>query len=116
MLGHPPEQQQEVGQLASLPVCDYDNCFHRLFFYLSPTSQERDKRGWIALMSVTNQPVVKSAVSLYRPTTQMAVQASKRWVRPDKLSTIHQNELMLLMTGLENSRCLYSLLKVSTTL
>ena len=46
MLSHQPEQQQEVGQLASLPVCDYDNCFHRLFFHPSATSQAAGQAWW----------------------------------------------------------------------
>lgn len=46
MIRHPPEQQQEVGKLATLAVCDYDNCFYRLFFYPSATSQEAGRAWW----------------------------------------------------------------------
>ena len=43
---HPPEQQQEVGKLAGLPVCEYDNCFYRLFFHPSKTSQVAGQAWW----------------------------------------------------------------------
>jgi pimeloyl-ACP methyl ester carboxylesterase len=46
MAQHPPEQQQEVGKLASQPVCDYNNCFYRLFFHPSKTSQEAGQAWW----------------------------------------------------------------------
>jgi pimeloyl-ACP methyl ester carboxylesterase len=46
MVAHPPEQQQEVGKLASQPICDYDNCFYKLFFYPSRTSQAAGQAWW----------------------------------------------------------------------
>lgn len=39
VMNHPIEQQKQVGQLAGQPEVDYDNCFYRIFFAPSATSQ-----------------------------------------------------------------------------
>lgn len=52
---HPPERQQEVGQLAGQPHPDYDNCFYRLFFDPSETSQAAGKAWWLRIMERNEQ-------------------------------------------------------------
>lgn len=41
-----PERAKEVGQLATQPECTYDNCFYRIFFHPSDTSQAAGQAWW----------------------------------------------------------------------
>lgn len=43
---HPIERQKEVGQIAGNPEPDYGNCFSKLFFALSETSQAAGRAWW----------------------------------------------------------------------